>query len=135
MSENKESINYFQGILFIIIWEILHHVVPFIIIYYGITFFYDQKEELTFDEAQKKLSNKSILMDVRSKKEWDNDHVINSIHYPLDIINENSKSILNKINYIICCNSGQRSKEAYDQLKGYGIKNINYVNESCLNFK
>ena len=135
MSENNQNINYFQGILFIVLWEILHHVVPFLLIYYGITYFTgNQKEELTFDEATKRLSKKSILMDVRSKKEWDNGHVINSIHYPLDSINENSKNILNNINYIICCKSGNRSKLAYDNLKQFGVKNINYVNNSCLEF-
>lgn len=135
MSENNQNINYFQGILFIVLWEILHHVVPFLLIYYGITYFTgNQKEELTFDEATKRLSKKSILMDVRSKKEWDNGHVINSIHYPLDSINENSKNILNNLNYIICCKSGNRSKLAYDNLKQFGVKNINYVNNSCLEF-
>ena len=136
MSENNQNINYFQGILFIVLWEILHHIVPFLLIYYGLTYFTEnQKEELTFDEATKRLSKKSILMDVRTKKEWDNGHVINSIHYPLDSINENSKNVLNNLNYIICCKSGNRSKLAYDNLKQYGVKNINYVNEPCLDFR
>ena len=69
------------------------------------------------DEIIKK--NNYIIVDVRTKEEYDESHVKNSINIPYDEIDENTDLDKNKT-IIVYCRSGARSKKAYDTLKDLG---------------
>lgn len=63
--------------------------------------------------------NNYIIVDVRTKEEYDTGHVKGSINIPYDVID---KSSLDKTKTILVyCKSGARSKKAYDTLT-----NLNY---------
>lgn len=73
-------------------------------------------KERTLDEI---LSSDSyIIVDVRTEEEYNNSHVVGSINIPYDEIDSN---LLDKNKTIIVyCQSGNRSKIAYDTLISLG---------------
>ena len=64
--------------------------------------------------------NNYVIVDVRTKDEYNEGHLKDSINIPYDEIEENvfdkSKTIL------VYCKSGARSKKAYNSLKKMGYK-------------
>ncbi|NNE30887.1 MAG: rhodanese-like domain-containing protein [Winogradskyella sp.] len=72
------------------------------------------------------LKNDAIILDVRSQREWDAGHIDNSVHIPLNELNERVDEIkkLNKP-IIACCASGVRSAKA---AKFLNLKNIDAIN-------
>ena len=67
------------------------------------------------------LNNDFIIIDVRTKEEYDAGHIKDAINIPYDEINENT--ILDKNSLIfVYCRSGNRSKIAYDKLISYGYQ-------------
>lgn len=67
--------------------------------------------------------NNYIIVDVRTKEEYDESHIKDAINIPYDEIDEKvdldkSKTIL------VYCKSGTRSKIAYDTLKEIGFEVI-----------
>lgn len=70
------------------------------------------------EEAMKKIisENNYIIVDVRTKEEYDTKHVVGAINIPYEEINENIA--LNKTKTImVYCQSGRRSNIAYKKLK------------------
>lgn len=67
-----------------------------------------------------------ILLDVRSKKEYDEKHIPNSILIPLKNLDDEIESrIKDKDSEIIVyCRSGRRSKSACKKLANLGYKNV-----------
>ena len=63
--------------------------------------------------------NEHIILDVRTKEEYDSLHIKNSINIPLDLIDESIDLDKNKIIFVYC-KSGNRSKVAYNKLKELG---------------
>ena len=63
--------------------------------------------------------NEYIIVDVRTKDEYADSHVVDSINIPYDEIDENSNLSKEKIIFVYC-KSGKRSKIAYDKLKKLG---------------
>ena len=70
-----------------------------------------------FDEILSK--NNYIIVDVRTKEEYNEKHVKGSINIPYDEIDEKTSLDKNKT-IIVYCRSGRRSKIAYDALKSLG---------------
>lgn len=65
--------------------------------------------------------NNYIVLDVRTKEEYDSGHVIDSLNIPYDEINENTNLDKSKT-ILVYCRSGVRSKKAKDTLVSLGYK-------------
>ena len=63
--------------------------------------------------------NNYIIVDVRTKEEYDVSHVKGSINIPYDQIDENTNLDKSKT-IIVYCRSGNRSSKAYNNLKSLG---------------
>ena len=63
--------------------------------------------------------NNYIILDVRTKEEYQEGHVINALNIPYDEIDENINLSKNKT-ILVYCRSGKRSQIAYNTLKKYG---------------
>jgi rhodanese-related sulfurtransferase len=59
------------------------------------------------------LKNGAIILDVRTQREWENGHIKNSKHIPLDNLHNRVEELkqLNKP-FVVCCQSGVRSAKA-----------------------
>lgn len=68
-------------------------------------------------QVQDLLAKGAIILDVRTKKEWDKGHIQNARHVPLDDL-QNHVEELKKLNkpIITCCASGMRSTKAAEFL-------------------
>src|ERR1700752_3296917 len=83
--------------------------------------------EISPEEAAKKLQNKeAVIVDVREKDEWDEEHIPHAIHLirgtiELDI----EKKIRDPNTPRIChCGGGRRSALATESLQKMGYKNV-----------
>ena len=65
-------------------------------------------------------NNEYIIVDVRTKEEYNESHLVDAVNIAYDEINEDSLDI-NKIIFVYCF-SGRRSKMAYDYLTGLGYR-------------
>lgn len=63
--------------------------------------------------------NEYVIIDVRTKEEYDESHVINSLNIPYDEIDAKIDIDKDKIIFVYC-KSGRRSSIAYDTLKSLG---------------
>jgi phage shock protein E len=85
-----------------------------------------------FMDLYKNLSTSACLLDVRTKEEYEEGHLVPSLHIPLDSLEETYAFHLNdKMTPIfIYCRSGNRAQKAYHFLKQEGFKDV-YVATSC----
>lgn len=72
------------------------------------------------------LDRGAIIIDVRTEREWNENHISNAIHFPLNTIKNHIEEIkaLNKP-IIAHCKSGARSAIATKLLKAHKIEVIN----------
>ncbi len=72
------------------------------------------------------LTEGAIVLDVRTRREWNNGHIKKSIHIPLDELKTRLPEIkkLNKP-IITVCESGVRSASASRFLKANQLKSVN----------
>ena len=76
----------------------------------------------TISELDKILNeNNYIIVDVRTKEEYETGHVVGAINIPYDEIDENTDLDKTKT-IIVYCKSGARSNKAYQTLKS-----LNYI--------
>ena len=75
------------------------------------------ESKTTLDQILEK--NNYIVLDVRTKEEYDEKHVKGSLNIPYDTIDENTALDKTKT-ILVYCRSGARSKKAYDTLKSLG---------------
>ncbi|MBL7731363.1 MAG: rhodanese-like domain-containing protein [Chitinophagaceae bacterium] len=67
----------------------------------------------------------AIIIDVRTAAEYDNGHIPDAFHIPVDRIKANAERLKDaKRPIIVCCNSGDRSSQAVHMLKAKGIKEV-----------
>jgi phage shock protein E len=67
----------------------------------------------------------AVIVDVRSKGEFDSGHINGAIHIPLDSIVNNLSKLKDKNKTIItCCASGMRSAAAKNILKSNGYISV-----------
>lgn len=76
-----------------------------------------ETETITLEKTLKE--NNYIIVDVRTKEEYDTSHVVDSINIPYDTIDENTNLDKSKI-IIVYCRSGKRSSIAAETLKKLG---------------
>ncbi len=71
------------------------------------------------------LKNGAAIIDVRTPHEFDQGHVREAIHIPLDRIAANVERIKQmKCPIIFCCASGARSGKAVEIMKSKGMKEV-----------
>ena len=84
-------------------------------------------KKITSDEAKNiMLTEKPIVVDVRSLEEYNEGHIPNAISIPLETIeNETETKLKNKDDLILVyCRSGRRSREAALRLIEKGYTNV-----------
>lgn len=71
------------------------------------------------------LENNYVIVDVRTKEEYDSGHLKNALNIPYDEINQSTKLDKSKT-IMVYCKSGNRSKIAYDRLieLGYDVYDL-----------
>ena len=83
---------------------------------------------ITPEEAKKRLDteNEIILLDVRTKEEYETGHIEKAILMPLDTLaSESQKNLEDKeANIFVYCRSGSRSSAAAEILIELGYKNV-----------
>ena len=80
------------------------------------------KEMKTSNDYKQIMDDKKfIIIDVRTKEEYDVGHVKGAINIPYDEINKDSEIAKEKVIFVYC-RSGIRSKKAYETLKGLGFE-------------
>lgn len=68
---------------------------------------------------------KTIIVDVRTVEEWENDgHANCSVNYPLATLDKKIESLKAFDKVIVICRSGSRADVAKEMLEQAGIKNI-----------
>lgn len=70
------------------------------------------------------LEKKAVIIDVRTKDEFESGHIKNSVNVPLDNIAAISKKLKPEDFIILCCRSGTRSAMAMSILKSKGYANV-----------
>ncbi|EJL72175.1 rhodanese-like domain-containing protein [Chryseobacterium populi] len=71
------------------------------------------------------LKEGAIILDVRTKNEYDGGHIKNSVNIPVDQLQKNLSKLKDKNKPIItCCASGMRSASAKSILQNNGYKNV-----------
>jgi phage shock protein E len=83
---------------------------------------------ITPEEAKKRLDSEKgiVLLDVRTKEEYDTGHIKGSILIPVDNLKEEAESKLKEKNapIFVYCRSGNRSTTAANILVNLGYKNV-----------
>lgn len=79
-----------------------------------------KKEENPSEEIRSIMKEKEhIILDVRTKEEYEESHILNSENIPYDQIDETISLDKNKVIFVYC-KTGNRSKIAYEKLKNMG---------------
>jgi len=66
----------------------------------------------------------AIIVDVRTKSEYQNGHIKGSLNIPLDSLNSNLSKLKKDSPVITCCASGMRSASAKSILKSNGFTDV-----------
>lgn len=87
-----------------------------------------EDKSVSYLEAKEKIINEgAILIDVRTKEEYNTEHIDGAILLPVDSIDENSiKDIVSDKDdvIIVYCQSGNRSSKALDTLESLGYTEV-----------
>jgi phage shock protein E len=75
-------------------------------------------------DIQELIDNGAKIIDVRTKAEFQQGHVRNSINIPLDRLSDNLKKLDKSKPVITCCASGMRSASARSILKSHGFTEV-----------
>jgi phage shock protein E len=75
-------------------------------------------------DLQEIISKGAVILDVRTKGEFQSGHLKNSINIPLDKLPQNIKKLNNSKSIVTCCASGSRSASAKRILKSNGFENV-----------
>jgi len=70
------------------------------------------------------LKEGAIILDVRSKSEYDGGHIKNSINIPVNQLEKNLSKLSKNKTIITCCASGMRSASAKSILQSNGYNNV-----------
>lgn len=90
---------------------------------------YTGSQYVSPDEAKKLIASGKVkvVLDVRTKFEYDSGHYPGAIHIPVNKINEKTTSILPNKGILVYCNTGQRARIAAEKLERLGYKQIYYI--------
>ena len=75
-------------------------------------------------DLQEVISDGAVILDVRTKEEYQSGHLRNSINIPLDKLPQNLKKLNKNKSIITCCASGSRSASARKILKSNGFEQV-----------
>lgn len=70
------------------------------------------------------IANGAVIVDVRTKGEFQTGHLRNSINMPVDNLQQNLKKLNKNKAIITCCASGSRSASARRILLSNGFENV-----------
>src|SRR5512133_1514132 len=73
---------------------------------------------------QEVVTNGAVILDVRTKTEYQSGHLKNSINIPIDKLSQNIKKLSKNKPIITCCASGARSASARKMLKSNGFEQV-----------
>lgn len=78
-----------------------------------------------------------ILLDVRTKKEYNEKHIPNSILIPIDSLSDEVENIIKdkESEIIVYCRSGRRSKIACEKLANLGYSHLYNLEDGIKNWK
>ena len=76
----------------------------------------------TYKRLEGNKEDKVVIIDVRTKTEWNISHLPDAIHLPVDHIEEYNGDKNTKI--IVYCASGRRASEAKQKLEEMGYKSV-----------
>lgn len=76
------------------------------------------------DDLKDLINKGAILIDVRTRTEFNGGHVKNSKNIPLDEIDSNLSKLDKQQTFILVCASGMRSRSATSMLKRNGFGNV-----------
>jgi phage shock protein E len=71
----------------------------------------------------KLITNKAIILDVRTETEFNTGHIDGAVNIPLSHLRKDSIPFSNDKEIITCCSHGLRSIKAVDILRSRGFKN------------
>ena len=85
-----------------------------------------QSKDITIDELKNKVSQGAILLDVRSKQEYRENHLKGAINIPEYEIDSRIEREIPKKNQLIViyCQYGSRSMNVYRKMEKLGYTNI-----------
>lgn len=85
-----------------------------------------QENDIGTEELREKIKQGVILLDVRSRQEYQEGHIIGAINIPeYEIDRRVEQEIQNKnLPIVIYCQYGSRSRNVYDKMKRKGYTNI-----------
>ena len=75
-------------------------------------------------DYQSLLQEGAVVVDVRSKEEYLEGHIRNSLNIPLDVLNRNIAKLDKESVIITVCQSGIRSRSAANFLKEIGFSRV-----------
>lgn len=78
-------------------------------------------EEVIAEEFAKMYNEDIKLFDVRRASEFDAEHIVGAVNFPLDFINSNMSQVKKDTKYYLQCASGYRSVIAASILKARGF--------------
>lgn len=70
------------------------------------------------------IKNGAVIVDVRTKTEYQSGHIKGSVNIPLDTLKQNLSKIKKDTVVITCCASGMRSASAKSILKTNGFSEV-----------
>lgn len=70
------------------------------------------------------IKNGAVIVDVRTKAEYQSGHIKGSVNIPLDTLKQNLSKIKKDTVVITCCASGMRSASAKSILKTNGFSEV-----------
>lgn len=85
-----------------------------------------QRSQVPADEAQRLLADGAVVIDVRSKAEFESGHIAGAVNLPLDVVVEKIGAVAPDKEAPVClhCMSGTRSAMAASKLRGVGYTRV-----------
>lgn len=112
---------------------LLSIIILFSLVAYALTSYtYSGKQLVDIETAKHKLHDNKydVVLDVRTKLEYDMGHYPNALHIPSTSITKHNTdaSIPNKnATILVYCNTGQRARYASELLEKMGYNNVHYI--------
>ncbi len=70
------------------------------------------------------ISKGAVIIDVRTKGEFDSGHIHGSLNIPIDELGKNLSWLVKEVPTVVCCASGSRSEMAKFILQANGFKEV-----------
>ena len=83
-------------------------------------------DEINVRDVEKYIEQGAIVLDVRTKDEYNNGHISGSINIDIhsNVFKENVDKLDKERSYVVCCASGGRSAKATQVMLGMGFGDV-----------